>query len=78
MTDLLKPVRRRSRDPFAHYRKRIVVSLEPGDVPAMRLERTRTTYRATIAAVFRTLADWHARAEARRKREERKAKYFNR
>ncbi|MBI5385078.1 MAG: hypothetical protein HZA90_10370 [Verrucomicrobia bacterium] len=74
MTDLLKPVRRRSRAPFAHYRKRIVVSLEPGDVLAMRLERTRTTYRATIAAVFRTLADWHARAEVRRKREERKAR----
>ena len=77
MTDLAKPVRRRCREQFAHYRKRIVVSLEPGDVLAMRLERTRTTYRATLAAVFRTLADWHARAEARRKREERKAKRFN-
>ena len=77
MTELVKPVRRRSRDQFAQYRKRIVVSLEPGDVLAMRLERTRTTYRATIAAVFRTLADWHARAEARRKREERKARKLN-
>ena len=56
----------------------VVVSLEPGDVLAMRLERTRTTYRATIAAVFRTLADWHARAEARRKREERQARRFTR
>ena len=77
MTELVKPVRRRSRYQFAHYRKRIVVSLEPGDVLAMRLERTRTNYRATIAAVFRTLADWHARAETRRKREERKARKFN-
>ncbi len=74
MTDLARPVRRRCRDTFAHYRKRIVVSLEPGDVLAMRLERTRTTYRATVAAVFRTLADWHAQAEARRKREERKTR----
>ncbi len=41
----------------------------------MRLERTRTTYRATVAAVFRTLADWHAQAEARHKREERRAKH---
>ena len=55
-----------------------MVSLEPGDVLAMRLERTRTTYRATIASVFRTLADWHARAETRRKREERQARKFNR
>lgn len=77
MTDLLKPVRRRSRDQFAHYRKRIVVSLEPGDVLAMRLERTRTTYRTNIAAVFRTLADWHSRAEARGKREEQKARRLN-
>jgi hypothetical protein len=74
MTDLHKTIRRRSRAAFAHYRKRIVVSLEPGDVIGMRLERTRTTYRAPLAAVFRTLADWHARAEARRKREERKAR----
>jgi hypothetical protein len=72
MTDLLKPVRRRSRDQFAHYQKRIVVPLDRGDVLPMRLERPRTPSRPTTAAVFRTLADWHARAEARRKREERK------
>ena len=72
MTDLLKPVRRRTRHPFAHYRKRLVVSLEPEDVLAMRLERTRTTLRAPPAAVYRQLAIWHAEAECRRKREERK------
>ena len=60
MTDLHKTIRRRSREQFAHYRRRIVVSLEPGDVIGMRLERTRTTYRAPLASVFRTLADWHA------------------
>jgi hypothetical protein len=76
MTDLARPVRRRCRDPFAHYRKRIVVSLEPGDVLAMRLERTRTTFRAPLSAIYRTLAEWHARAEIRRKREERKARRY--
>ena len=74
MTDLLKPVRRRTRNPFAHYRRRIVVSFEPGDVLAMRLERSRTTFRATLAAVFRQLATWHADAERRRKREARAAR----
>ena len=59
------------------YRRRIVISLEPGDVIGMRLERTRTTYRAPLASVFRTLADWHARAEARAKREARKLKRLN-
>jgi len=77
MTDLARPVRRRCRDPFAHYRKRLVVSLEPGDVLAMRLERTRTTLRAPLAAVYRTLADGHARAEIRRKREARQTKHLN-
>ena len=77
MTDLHKTIRRRSRDQFAHYRKRIVISLEPGDVIGMRRERTRTTYRAPLASVFRTLADWHARAEARAKREARKLKRLN-
>jgi hypothetical protein len=74
MTELQKSVRRRTRSPFAHYRKRIVVCLEPGDVLAMRLERTRTTYRAPLSAVFRQIAEWHASAERRRRQEERKAK----
>ena len=78
MTDLHKTIRRRSSTTFAHYHKRIVVSLEPGDVLGMRLERTRTTYRAPLASVFRTLADWHARAEARAKREARKLKLQSR
>jgi hypothetical protein len=72
MTDLVRPVRRRSREQFAHYRRRIIASLEPGDLLAMRLERTRTTFRAPLAAIYRTLADWHARAEIRRKHEERR------
>ena len=72
MTDLARPVRRRSREQFAHYRRRLIVSFEPGDLLAMRLERTRTTLRAPLAAIYRTLADWHARAEMRRKREERR------
>jgi len=74
MTELNKPVCRRTCSMFAHYRKRIVVVLEPGDLLAMRLERTRLVYRATLANVYRQLALWHAEAEARRKREERKAR----
>ena len=74
MTELHKPIHRRTRRPFAHYRKRIVVSLQPEDLIAMRLERTRTSYCAPIAEVFRQLAHWHALAKAKRKREERKAR----
>ena len=74
MTELRNPIHRRTAAPFAHYRKRIVVTLEPGDVLTMRLERTRTRYQAPLADVFRLLAQWYAAAAARRKREERKAR----
>jgi hypothetical protein len=67
MTELKKPIRRRSCFPFAHYRKRIVVTLEPGDTIAMRLERTHTPYRGTLAAVYRQLVEWHVAAERREK-----------
>jgi len=52
MTELNKPARRRTRLPFSHYRRRIVETLEPGDTIAMRLERTRTTYKAPVLVVF--------------------------
>ena len=67
MTELEKAVRRRSRFPFAHYRKRIVVILEPGDIIAMRLERTRTYYRSTLAAVYRQLVEWQVAFRRREK-----------
>lgn len=78
MTDLTKTIRRRTVDTFAHYQRRIVVSLERGDLLALRLERTRTTYRATLDDVFRQLAHWHAEAERARKRTERKLQSLTR
>lgn len=74
MTNLNKPIQRRTREEFAHYKKRIVITLLPGDVIRMHLEKNRTGYSAPAADVFRQLAQWHASAEARRKREERKAR----
>ena len=57
---------------FAHYRRRIVVTLEPGDTIAMRLERSRTTYRAPVSVVFHQFAEWHALAQRWQKQAERK------
>ena len=74
MTNLERPVRRRTRLPFAHYRKRIVVILAPGDVVAMRLERTRTLHRAPISAVYRQLIEWQAAAIRREKQQTRKSR----
>lgn len=74
MTELERPVKRRSRLPFGHYRKRMVVMLHPGDKIGMRLEKSRTWYWAELDDVFRTLAQWHAVSERRRKQKERKAR----
>jgi hypothetical protein len=74
MTELERPIKRRSRMPFSHYRKRMVVMLHPGDKIAMRLERSRTWYWAELDDVFRILAQWHAARERQRIREERKAR----
>jgi hypothetical protein len=60
MTDLKKPVRRRTVGEFMHYKKRIVVIIEPDDVIGMHLERSRTIYRAPISKVFAAMAQWHA------------------
>jgi len=65
MTDLKKPIRRRTINTFMHYKKRIVVIIEPGDVIGMHLERSRTIYRAPISAVFAHLAELHARRNAK-------------
>lgn len=48
MTDLLKAVRRRSM--VAHRGRRIVVTIEPGDLIGFRAERTRHTFYTTLAA----------------------------
>ena len=45
--------------------------LYPGDMIAMRLEKSRTWYWAELDDVFRLLAKWHANRERQRKREER-------
>jgi hypothetical protein len=68
MTELRRSVRLRNRSTLAHHRKRIVISLGPGDTLAMRLKRIRTMYPAILRAVFRQLAAWHASAEQRRKK----------
>jgi hypothetical protein len=72
MNEITRPLKRRTRSAFAHYRRRIVVMLEPGDVLAMRLEGTRTTYAAPIESVFRQLAAWHAARLRREKAEQKK------
>lgn len=74
MVEITRPLTRRSRLPFAHYHRRLIVTLEPGDIRAMRLKRTRVTYRAPLSRVFRQLAEWHAEAQRRQKQAARKSR----
>lgn len=50
MTDLKKPVRRRTIG--LHRGRRIMVSLEPGDVLGLRQERCRRTEYLSLAACY--------------------------
>lgn len=50
MTDLRSVVRRRGQLPYRG--RRIVVSLEPGDLLGFRLERTRRTEYLTVAGCY--------------------------
>lgn len=58
LTVLRKTVRRRTDRPYDHRGKRIMVSLEPGDIITMREERSRKSFSASIARVFRQLMIW--------------------
>jgi len=73
LTDLEKVVRRRGLVPFQHYKRRIVVSLEPGNILVMRLEGTRKTYRAPLSAVFISLCQWESYAKRREKGQKEKS-----
>ena len=76
MTPISKPLTRRTAKPFMHYGRRLVVTLLPGDVLAIRLEREREAravcipiadlYRQIVTR--RALSEARDRAQARRKR----------
>ena len=66
MTDLRKPVRRRTIHP--HRGRRIVVTLHPGDVLGFREERLRKEYILSIAGAY----EYAVRLEVERKRREKR------
>ena len=71
MTDLRRPVRRRTIETCETVRRRLVVALLPGDVIAFREEGRRRWYSAPIARLFVTVARWNVeneRAERRKNR----------
>ena len=73
MTDLRKPVKRRTIEQCATVRRRLVVALMPGDVIAFREEGRRRWYSAPIARLFVTVAQWNVAAERAERKAARKA-----
>ncbi len=74
MTDLRRPVRRRTLAPCETVRRRLVVALLPGDVLAFREEGRRRWYSAPLGKVFVTVARWNVDADRAEKRRNRKAR----
>ena len=73
MTDLRKTIMRRTVGAFNHQGRRIVVALEPGDVLALREERTKKWFRAPLTNVMRQVMIWNVDAERAAKRAQKKA-----
>lgn len=67
MTELNKPVTRRTRLPHRRGR-RLVVTMLPGDVIELREERTRTAFYLTIGAAFDVAVKMYVAAKRAEKR----------
>ena len=76
MTPISKPLTRRTAKPFLHYRRRLVVTLLPGDVLAIRLERERESRAVTtsIALLYQQLVTRRVASEARERAQARRNK----
>ena len=74
MTELRKPLRRRTAGAYDHQGRRVVVTLLPGDVIAFRWERTRRTFTAPINSVMRQVVKWNVDAERAARRLSRRAR----
>lgn len=61
-TELRRTVARRTAEACDHRRKRLVVSLEPGDVITFREERSRKRFSAPLCRVFRQVVLWNVDA----------------
>lgn len=63
-----RPLSRETRFPFGHYKRKLIVSLIPGDLIEMRMKGKRLRYSVEIDDVYRWLAQKHALAAIARKR----------
>jgi hypothetical protein len=74
MTDLRKPVRRRTVAPVASARRRLVLYLLPGDVVGFREEGRRRIWTAPVGRLYTVVVRWTVEAERAAKRAARRAR----
>lgn len=55
-----KPIFRITRADFRHYRRKVVVGIEPGDVLTFRLKGTKTKTTVAIDKVYAMALQWEA------------------
>lgn len=69
-----KPLFRVTRANFRHYRRPVVVGIEPGDIITFRLKGTRKKYAAPVEKLLSVVLGWEAFAAMNAKRAARAAK----
>jgi len=69
-----KPVFRMTRADFRHYKRKVIVGIEPGDLISFRLKGTRKKTFLEIDKAFAMALQWEAFATMAKKRAEKKAR----
>jgi len=75
MTTLRRPIRRRCASAESGRRRRLVVTLYPGDVIAFREHRGRTEWSASLEAVYQAVVRWNVDAARAERRAARRAQH---
>lgn len=69
-----KTLTRETAEEFMHYKRKIVVGFEPGDIISFRLKGNRKATTAPISSLYKMAMQWEAMAAMHAKRAERKAR----
>ena len=70
MTDTRKAVTRRTINPAPNIRRKLAVTIGPGDVITFREHGRRKRFSAELHRAYATVVRWHADAELSKRRKE--------
>lgn len=72
-TELRRTVIRRTSEAHDHRGRKLVVALEPGDVISFREIRSKKTFSAPLAKVFRQVVRWNIESQSPKRKRKRGA-----